>query len=337
MVHHWTATTAFMKLMKMPYPVPSFPSWLSAPIDLGYLGVDLFFILSGIVIGRTAIGRSWQTFGEARLVRLLPAYVFATLLTLALAKMTLQHPPPLNSFWLSLTGLQWFFGFPTIIGPAWTLFNEVRFYIAVALVLVIIRNGEATQLRGAVKWWLVGLLLAPSLQLPAFSFIVQADYGVYFAFGALIGLCRGPDDLRRELPTVITAFVLAWVRLDARVGNVAYLDGIVHVVVSGLILLAVTLIAVRSRLPGQSRVPESVGKVVAFFALTTYPVYLLHEGVGMPLVGFLMASGFKFYLAVATAAVSIIALASLVVFFVEPLGRALIRASIFGKRKAAPA
>ncbi len=42
----------------------------------GYLGVDLFFVISGFVIAWSAEGRHWLQFAVARFARIYPAFVF---------------------------------------------------------------------------------------------------------------------------------------------------------------------------------------------------------------------------------------------------------------------
>ena len=42
----------------------------------GYLGVDLFFVISGFVIAWSAEGRHWLQFAVARFARIYPAFIF---------------------------------------------------------------------------------------------------------------------------------------------------------------------------------------------------------------------------------------------------------------------
>src|SRR3954466_2589137 len=60
-----------------------FPS-LNQVTRYGYLGVELFFIISGFVILMTAYGRSIESFSASRVARLFPAYWTAILLTFLL-------------------------------------------------------------------------------------------------------------------------------------------------------------------------------------------------------------------------------------------------------------
>ena len=52
----------------------AYPSVATVAI-YGYLGVNLFFLISGFVIAWSAEGRSWQAFAVARFARLYPGFV----------------------------------------------------------------------------------------------------------------------------------------------------------------------------------------------------------------------------------------------------------------------
>lgn len=128
--HHWVSHDGFQKKILYSYSIPDFLA-NSSFLKLGYMGVDLFFILSGIVIGQSCLNNSWHRFSFSRFKRLYPSYLIATILALLLIPITYKEYTffDFTYFW-SIFGVQWFFGFPTSIGPAWTLFYEIRFYIA---------------------------------------------------------------------------------------------------------------------------------------------------------------------------------------------------------------
>jgi len=76
----------------------------------GYLGVDIFFVISGFVITGSILGRPHQSFGEGlagfysrRIKRLVPALIFCVVLT-SLA-ICLFNPAPGVSLQTGLTAL----------------------------------------------------------------------------------------------------------------------------------------------------------------------------------------------------------------------------------------
>lgn len=293
LAHHWTVTEGFMSLMKKGYTIPEFPHVLEAILRPGFLGVDIFFILSGIVISKSAIGRSWKKFAEARFIRLFPAYFIATIIAVILAPLTMTERPPTHELLMSLTGLQWFYGYPTIIGPAWTLFYEVRFYIIIAILIAITGIANYERMHKFAIIWVTALVFAPNINIPAFNFLAISDYGVYFCYGMILGITPR-NSIKANMPLIIIGFAIAWVRLQARYSAISTYSFEAEIV-SIFILLTITVIAFR---PSENSFiqSEKTHKMVTILALATYPVYLLHEPIGMPLIAELAQIGLPFSL-----------------------------------------
>jgi peptidoglycan/LPS O-acetylase OafA/YrhL len=103
----------------------------------GWVGVDIFFVLSGFLVGGLML-KEWKTTGGVDGVRFLkrrafkiwPAY-YLFLLVAAIA-----HVRPLNSFlWQNLLNVQNYF--PTTLSHTWSLAIEEHFYLALAGVMVL--------------------------------------------------------------------------------------------------------------------------------------------------------------------------------------------------------
>ena len=111
-------------LSKVSYP-------LLAPISkYGYLGVELFFMISGFVILMTADTGSIRTFAVSRFVRLYPAFWICCSLTFAISVMLGggRDYPSANQYLINMTMFSGFVGVPPIDGVYWSLFVELKFF-----------------------------------------------------------------------------------------------------------------------------------------------------------------------------------------------------------------
>jgi exopolysaccharide production protein ExoZ len=163
--------------------------WFFGPrLFIGSIGVDLFFVISGIVIGlsvqRMIAARdeasSFRSFVVARIFRIFPLYLFATALTLALAVVR-GHPLPspgslLSSILLLPQREDGQFVDP-VMHIGWTLRFELYFYVVCALGILFRRRWLPLALVG------VGVLL-PASVLPYYSnpIILEFIGGYLLAF-----------------------------------------------------------------------------------------------------------------------------------------------------------
>jgi exopolysaccharide production protein ExoZ len=98
---------------------------------VGSFGVDVFFVLSGFIIARTATGKSPGEFLWRRLSRVVPIYWLLTVAYLAFSAGTDKFT------WISLVATLTFypeFGLPAL-NVGWTLCFEMLFYVATAWTL----------------------------------------------------------------------------------------------------------------------------------------------------------------------------------------------------------
>lgn len=107
-------------------------------IGLGQAGVDLFFVISGVVIGASGPGRAPSDFLLRRFVRIFPLYWAATAGVLAWRQsFGLQTPLTdiIHSLFLVPPELSSSSGWAPIYIPAWTLTFELIFYVTFAACL----------------------------------------------------------------------------------------------------------------------------------------------------------------------------------------------------------
>lgn len=141
---------AFAALIVVWYHVIELSAWHSFPHHglalgprTGWLGVDLFLVISGFVIGKTAMesaqrGGQWRLrFAERRLRRIVPLYMATLVLFLWLVSPELLLHG-LASFWHVVSHLLFVHNLlpsthGSINGANWSVALEMQFYVLVAL------------------------------------------------------------------------------------------------------------------------------------------------------------------------------------------------------------
>jgi peptidoglycan/LPS O-acetylase OafA/YrhL len=185
--------------------------------DKGGIGVDIFFVISGLVIFLATADKAltpWQ-FMLMRLARIAPAYWFYTLLmalmVLAVPSMFPETQVVPSHVLLSLLFIPaenpGGYGVYPLLDIGWTLNFEMLFYLLFAIALLV---------RGSYRLWVVaGLLylvcwiITPALDLA--SGFYANDIVLEFLMGIVIGMLyrRGLCQARAWLPLLGIAAALA--------------------------------------------------------------------------------------------------------------------------------
>jgi peptidoglycan/LPS O-acetylase OafA/YrhL len=131
-----------------------------APLQLGGIGVDLFFVLSGWLLGNQLIREFSRTgsinltrFWIRRWMRTLPAYYAVLLVTsiqLAITRPEVPLRPEYLVFLQNYTGLPYFF-------ISWSLCVEEHFYLLVGPVILLLAR------MGSRRWLAIAMLLSAPL------------------------------------------------------------------------------------------------------------------------------------------------------------------------------
>src|SRR5690349_19102612 len=172
----------------------SFP-FLGQICKYGYLGVEVFFILSGFVILLTAYDKDAVGFTVARMVRLYPAYwicVTLTAVAIVLAGAN-RNPITLREYFANLTMAQGFVGIRDVSGVYWTLEVELQFYFLIFLVLLI---GQIRRLGALLGMWLFASMVLGLREPRGIThFFLFPEWSSYFIAGAMLFLIHreGPS------------------------------------------------------------------------------------------------------------------------------------------------
>jgi peptidoglycan/LPS O-acetylase OafA/YrhL len=306
----------------------------SAWSKYGYLGVDLFFLISGFVVLMSAWGRSSRSFLVSRVVRLYPAYwvgvAVTTVVTLTLGQSLFQVSLP-----QVLANLTMFQSVPDIANVDvvyWTLWVEMRFYFVILLFTWI---GMTKGRLMAGMWGWLGLTFAVEAGvLPGFAdLIVQSEFSHYFIAGmALFMVYRFglTAQLAVLVPVCLANAVFRAIGYADAVGErygVSYSPAVITAVVVGIFLI-MTLVALRATWRLARPWLVTAGAL-------TYPLYLLHAHIGFVVFDRLGVAVNKYVLLVALILVMLGA-AYLVHRFVErPLAPRIKR--LLSARPAVPA
>jgi peptidoglycan/LPS O-acetylase OafA/YrhL len=247
----------------------------------GYLGVELFFMISGFVILMSASSGSLRAFVVSRVTRLYPAYwacATATFLAIALW----GAPRDTASVWrylANLTMLNGFAGIRHLDGSYWSLLVELKFYVMVAAVLLL---GRIQQARAFLAAWLAvafAVELVPEGRLHyALDLALTTDFAAYFIAGAAAYLMWSEG----VSPSLLGLYGGSWLdalhrsRVEALHESSLYGTSMslpaVAVIVS--VFFAVMLLVALRRTGPLRRLRWAAAGAL------TYPLYLLHQKIG---------------------------------------------------------
>jgi peptidoglycan/LPS O-acetylase OafA/YrhL len=193
----------------------------AAPVQMpgGYLAVDFFFALSGVVIcaayeRRLRDGLKLAEFATMRLIRVYPMYFCGALLALAVGDGTVLGFYPFPEF-RSATTL-----FPGN-GPMWSMFFEILVNLAFALVALRIgRIGLAAIIAGSGAILFAAIMQTGHADIGAFW--SDAAFGLVrtvFSFAVGVAICRARAVFRSPTRTTALAWLLPPVLLAAMWAN----------------------------------------------------------------------------------------------------------------------
>ena len=300
----------------------------------GWLGVEIFFVISGYVIAlSTADGDAW-TFVRRRLLRLAPAaWVCATISAVVLVAGGAAPPAGALGRWAASAAL--IPGLPQIDGAYWTLGVEIVFYAVVAVQL-----GRARGNRAAIA--LTGLLLAclslaywpdrgggtwddPTRVLR----LTLMPHGCFFAIGIALASLRAGWRSPVTWATLAIGMVVGTVEIAGEAYGTRAGAGLGSGPTTPVLLFyaAVVTVAAAGRLQRPlerglgTRVPIALGAI-------TYPLYLLHQFAGEVVIMALRTRGVPSAAAVALTAAGVLAVAWAVARYAEPALRAWLAARV---------
>jgi len=291
----------------------------------GFLGVPIFFVISGFVIAYSAVGRTATTFALARFSRIYPCFIFCMTLTFS-ALLFFGNPHFETTVWqwaanlfIAATALHQSY----MDSAYWSLVVEITFYGWITILLAA--KVFPDRIDAIILTW---LCLSMANELTADNQIVSriflTDHSGFLATGLLIHeLYRGRRDVMLQFLLGLSAATalfqavhnLRWLRDRDNIFD----DWVVATICLGSILLIIGATRIR-RLPIRSSVVFAIGGI-------TYPLYLLHQQLGYTILEWIGPVGYPRAL-VAVILLAIVALSWLTWRFVERPGQRLTKQAL---------
>ncbi|MBP6365882.1 MAG: acyltransferase [Nitrosomonas sp.] len=254
-----------------PYPL------LSSLFRYGYLGVDLFFMISGFVILMTASSGSLRHFVLSRLVRLYPAFWICCTITFV-AILTIGSPDYIATFSQYLVNMSMLSGFmdvESIDSAYWSLFVELKFYALVAIVLLL---GRVQQIESLFIFWLVAtvaLVIYPMFHL---RFVLLDDYSANFIAGATFFFIwsRGMTWVRGLVIVAAWLCALYQSTVDVHEFEIRIRNDLSPFVIAAIVSAFFVIMGMVA-----CKQTGVIGRANwLWLGAITYPLYLLHQGLG---------------------------------------------------------
>ncbi|WP_162795507.1 acyltransferase family protein [Nonomuraea lactucae] len=246
----------------------------------GYLGVDLFFAISGFVVLMSAWGRGPRAFVVSRVVRLYPAYwvgiALTAVVTLTLGAGVFTVTP--GQILANLTMFQAVADVPNVDVVYWTLWSEMRFYMLI-FVLTCVGMTRARVMAFLWGWLALTFAVEAGLVPRVADLMVQAEFSHYFIAGMGLFLVHRFGltwQLAALLPLCLGNAVYRALGFADAVGR-RYGVSYDHAIIVGVV---VAIFAVMALVAFRVIWGRAVGPWLETAGALTYPLYLLHAHIG---------------------------------------------------------
>lgn len=313
---------------------------------MGWIGVQIFFVISGFVIANSANGATPFGFLRSRLLRLWPAaWICATITLLVRMAWGEDFGSQLDSAWLRSITLwpkgEW------IDGVYWSLAIEIVFYGFVFL-LLLTRNFR----RLPAMAWVMTLVSAAFITMSWLdrtglvahytwfqSIVEQSEllplrHGVYFAFGIWLWMMSNRSIAGAHWLGLGLAVVFGLAEIELRAMELQLFEASAAagqwIAAPAIVwLLATGFIALCTQRP-ERFVPrtEASRNSLKLLGKITYPLYLVHSITGAAAMAWMIRSGAPAYLALVLAILIVLAIATLVALYGESLAARPLKAAL---------
>ena len=258
----------------------------------GYLGVELFFLISGFVIIYSTQNRSVWQFIKRRFLRLYPMYWLALLTIFAIARLPIwdKKGPSIRKLILNFTMIPTAFGGRWVDEAHWFLLRELQFYLVIIFVMAV---GLGKRIPQIFPWWAIIICIWNLLNLPRFEVWYFSGYFALMAGGAIIFSIREWGITKIRVIGLLAAYICS---MDTRMSKAAWLGEhrsssynkyVIGVIVTVAFLLILATLS--------SKISEINFKWAGVAGAVTYPLFLIHGRLGLLAIQDLANNSNKFF------------------------------------------
>lgn len=291
---------------------PTLASW----VGYGWVGVEVFFVISGFVIANSAHAATAFAFARGRFLRLYPTAWICSLFTLA-AWFAIGAPGDIGRRFVDSMTI-WIKG-PWLDPVMWTLAVEIIFY---AVVFFLIAAGQFKRLPTLAWLFAVSstIYVADKLfvhKIPLFSYDYVVQYLGLFAAGMFLWLLTQERKLSYYLG-VILSLISGSMMIATRTAQFPSATPILDFIPIAILVASVLFIGASSQAQPTSFKRTRWQRVLRLAGLLTYPVYLLHDIAGTYFMRLLIVGGMPPHLALIAALIAVGLVAYAICRYLEP-------------------
>lgn len=334
-------------------------SWLIQSINwlmpFGWVGVEVFFVISGLVIANSADGATPKSFAIGRFLRLYPAAWCAALLNgtiiflLTAASFQQLGIHVWQTPWAFLRSLVLLGNNNFLASAYWTLPIELTFYSLIWL-MIYFRQFAKIQIlaMGLIAWssTYIGLIALHMIGLIHYQ-VFELGYGwktcsllrhgVFFGLGILVWLFKEKRLRKLGWLVLFGGLVMAVVEICYRAAEITLVmernsayrhTGVMMIECCVAFLIAFCAIILSVRFNESFPANARFRRVVRMSGLTTYPFYLLHEALGGLVLFEMHRMGFSYLSGIPIALICIAVASICVADYGEPSIRRLLKQRI---------
>ena len=246
----------------------------------GSFGVSIFFVISGFVIIGTAQKYNAIEFVFARFTRLFPGLLISMLIVLIVGSHFIQpYEKPFPSFFHSIFLTYQVAGVQPLATPLWTLIIEIKFYIGVAIALLLLPKFFKST-KGIIillTTWELIIIILQETTLHVATFILPHltlnGSNNLFALGICFNLLSKVK-IRLSQENLLLSLTSLYF-----INEVFFVAGY-----PSILNLYMTLASIMIVFSRKFVLHSSLQKIMYWLGISSYPIYLLHEHLGMAFV-----------------------------------------------------